>query len=157
MAAWTLRHLSSPWMSRCWRRFGSPTPTFTTASAPICTPSRGERVTVSNSRRVYRVTHHVDSNLPLTSKQKFHVLKCNFCFDVSGRFESTWMGTLYVFIYLHNTQSEAGFTSFCRPNKLLRISEHGDITYSMRWDTESITALDFATNRQNDYFDLMLH
>ena len=53
---------------------------------------------------IYRVTHLLDSNLPLTSKQKF----CfgltrsgqarpirNFCFDVNGRFESTRYATLY--------------------------------------------------------------
>ena len=46
----------------------------------------------------YRVTHDVDSNLLLTSKQKFRFgLVCpdlarpkqNFCLDVNGRFEST--------------------------------------------------------------------
>ena len=45
----------------------------------------------------YRVTHHVDSNHPLTSKQKFHFgLACpdqarpkrNFCYDFNRRFES---------------------------------------------------------------------
>ena len=51
-----------------------------------------------NAKGIYRVTHHVDSNLPLTSKQKFHFgLACldlarpkqNFCSDDKGRFEST--------------------------------------------------------------------
>ena len=45
----------------------------------------------------YRVTHHIGSNLPLTSRQKFRIgLSCpdparpkqNFCFEVNGRFES---------------------------------------------------------------------
>ena len=59
---------------------------------------------------MYRVTHLVDSNLPLTSKQKFRFgLACpdlarpkqNFCFDVNGRFESTRCVTLYMIpIYL---------------------------------------------------------
>ena len=53
---------------------------------------------------LYRVTHLVDSNLPLTSKQKFCIgLACpdlarpkqNLCFDVNGRFESTRCVTLY--------------------------------------------------------------
>ena len=52
---------------------------------------------------VYRVTHLVDSNLPLTSKQKFCIgLACpdlarpkrNFGFYVNGRFESTRCVTL---------------------------------------------------------------
>ena len=47
---------------------------------------------------LYRVTHHVGSNLPLTSKDKFRFglvksgqarPKWNFCFDVNGRFEPT--------------------------------------------------------------------
>ena len=46
--------------------------------------------------RLYRVTHHIGSNLPLKSKQKFHFgLACpdlarpkrKFCLDVNGRFE----------------------------------------------------------------------
>ena len=53
---------------------------------------------------LYRVTHLVDSNLLLTSKQKFRIgLACtdlagpkrNFCFDVNRRFESTRCVTLY--------------------------------------------------------------
>ena len=45
-----------------------------------------------------RVTHQVESNLPLTSKQKFRFglswsgqarPKQNFCFDVNGKFGST--------------------------------------------------------------------
>ena len=47
---------------------------------------------------MYRVTHHVGSNLPLTSKHKFRFgqvcpdlarPKRNFCSDVKGRFEPT--------------------------------------------------------------------
>ena len=50
------------------------------------------------TQAIYRVTHLVDSNLRLTSKQKFLIgLACpdlvrpkrNFCFDANGRFEST--------------------------------------------------------------------
>ena len=49
-------------------------------------------------QHVYRVTYYNDSNLLLTSKQKFRfrlckymglILKRNSCFDVNGRFEST--------------------------------------------------------------------
>ena len=39
---------------------------------------------------LYRVTHQVEPNLPLTSKQ-------NFCFNVNRRFGSTWCVTLYLF------------------------------------------------------------
>ena len=45
---------------------------------------------------IYRVTHHIVSNLPLTSKKssvlvlmftyKFYVLKRNLCLGVNGRF-----------------------------------------------------------------------
>ena len=46
---------------------------------------------------IYSVTHHVDSNLPLTSKREFSFdlarqglvrPKRNFCFEVNGRLES---------------------------------------------------------------------
>ena len=55
---------------------------------------------------MYRVSQHVGSNLPLTSKQKFSFgLPCpdlarpkqNLCFDVNGRFEPTCCVTLYYF------------------------------------------------------------
>ena len=55
--------------------------------------------------RSYRMTQHVGSNLPLTSKQKFcfclarsgQVMpKRNLCFDVNGRFEPTCCVTLYI-------------------------------------------------------------
>ena len=45
--------------------------------------------------------HHTSPNLPCNIKTKvvFHciglILKRNFCFDVNGRFESTWCITLY--------------------------------------------------------------
>ena len=51
----------------------------------------------------YRVTHQVVTNLPLTSKQKFRFSlarpgqarpKQNFCFEVNGRFITTWHVTL---------------------------------------------------------------
>ena len=57
----------------------------------------------------YRVTHLLDSNLPLTSEQKFRTgLSCpdlarpkrNFCFNVNRRFESTRCVTLYMVTYL---------------------------------------------------------
>ena len=50
---------------------------------------------------LYRVTHLLDSNLPLTSKDKFRIgldlarPKRNFWFDVNRRFESTRCVTLY--------------------------------------------------------------
>ena len=55
------------------------------------------------SNVMYRVTQHVGSNLPLTSKYKFHFgLACpdlarpkrNFCVDVNGRFDPTCCVTL---------------------------------------------------------------
>ena len=64
---------------------------------------RAGAVQVEAKSTMYRVTHLVDSNLPLTSKQKF----CfgltrsgqarpirNFCFDVNWRFESRRCVTL---------------------------------------------------------------
>ena len=42
---------------------------------------------------MYRVTHQVDSNLPLASKQKFKEKKRNFWFDVNGRSGSAWCVT----------------------------------------------------------------
>ena len=57
-----------------------------------------------------RVTHLVDSNIPLTSKQKFRfglaILSGqarpirNFCFDVNGRFESMRCVTLYMRLFV---------------------------------------------------------
>ena len=48
----------------------------------------------------YRVTHQVEPNLPLTSKQKFRFglarQKQNLCYDVNGRFGSTWSVALYI-------------------------------------------------------------
>ena len=53
----------------------------------------------------YRVTHLLDSNLPLTSKDKLRIAlacpdlarpKWNFWFDVKRRFESTRCVTLYI-------------------------------------------------------------
>ena len=58
---------------------------------------------------MYRVTHQVVTNLPLTSKQKLFCFglarpgqvrpKWNFCYEVNGRFVTTWCVTLYI-IYL---------------------------------------------------------
>ena len=52
---------------------------------------------------MYRVTHQVKPNLPLTSTQKFCFglawsgqAKRNLCFYVNGRFGSTWCVTLYI-------------------------------------------------------------
>ena len=58
---------------------------------------------------VYRVTHQFVTNLPLTSKQKFCFClawpgqarpKRNFCFEVNGRFPTTWCVTLYILMYI---------------------------------------------------------
>ena len=59
---------------------------------------RAGAVQVEAKSTMYRVTHLVDSNLPLTSKQKFCFglawpdldrPKRDFCFDVNGRVGST--------------------------------------------------------------------
>ena len=51
---------------------------------------------VSHQPMMYRVTHHVGTNLPSTPKQRLGYSiwalfqKRNFCFDVNGRFGPMW-------------------------------------------------------------------
>ena len=41
----------------------------------------------------------VDIKTKVPFQYEAHVLKCNFCFDVNGRFVTTGMVTLYVLYY----------------------------------------------------------
>ena len=72
---------------------------------------------VPQSSPLYRVAHLVDSNLPLTSKQKFCFGLArsgqarpmrNFCFDINGRFESTTCVTLCLGAAQPQYQSKCG-------------------------------------------------
>ena len=50
-----------------------------------------------------------------------------------------WRPGLAIIVSVVDALHERSFV--CRPNKLFRISESGDITYSMRWGLQQITQL----------------